>query len=162
MLFCSGSSSSSSAELGSPWLPAPSEGSAHQTWQRLLPAASGVGDRPGDYAASRPAASGVSIRRRADVERLAGCRGVQDRPPAYQTADEADGIEALYRRRRTTKPEPGHKLPVSAARDGGARSRTSVGYGHHLHPDGARLRLSGCCARLVQPPRVNCSRILVF
>jgi integrase-like protein len=28
-----------------------------------------------------------------------------------------------------------------------------VGDGHHLHPDGARLRLSGGCARLIQPPR---------
>jgi len=28
-----------------------------------------------------------------------------------------------------------------------------VGDGHYLHPDGARLRLSGGCARLVQPSR---------
>ena len=31
--------------------------------------------------------------------------------------------------------------------------------GHHLHPDGARLRLFGCRARLVQPSRVVVARI---
>ena len=31
------------------------------------------------------------------------------------------GIEALPRRPRTTKPEPGHGVPVSAARYGGTR-----------------------------------------
>ena len=63
------------------------------------------------------------------------------------------GIEALYRRPRTTKPEPGHKIypyllrgmAIDAAEPG-------LGDGHHLHPDGARLRLSGRGARLVQPP----------
>src|SRR5665647_2129144 len=63
------------------------------------------------------------------------------------------GIEALYRRPRTTKPEPGHKIyPLSAAQDGGHAAEPCVGDGHHVHPDGARLRLSGRCARLVQPP----------
>jgi len=33
-----------------------------------------------------------------------------DRPSACQNADERMGIEALYRRPRTTKPEPGHKI----------------------------------------------------
>ena len=62
------------------------------------------------------------------------------------------GIEALYRRPRTTKPEPGHKnLPVSAARLGDHATESGVGDGHHLHPDGARLRLSGRGTRLVQP-----------
>ena len=32
------------------------------------------------------------------------------RTPAYTDADAADGIEALYRRPRTTKPEAGHKI----------------------------------------------------
>ena len=64
------------------------------------------------------------------------------------------GIEALYRRPRTTKPEPGHKiLPVSAARDGDCPAEPGVGDGHHVHPDGTRLCLSGRCARLVQPSR---------
>jgi transposase InsO family protein len=34
-----------------------------------------------------------------------------------------------------------------------------VGDGHHLHPDGARLGLFGCRARLVQPPRAAVARI---
>ena len=54
----------------------------HQPRQRLLSAASGVGGRSRDHAAARPAASGVPFRRFADVARSAGCRGVQDRPPA--------------------------------------------------------------------------------
>ena len=41
------------------------------------------------------------------------------------------GIEALYRRPRTTKPEPGHKnLSISAARDGDHAAEPGVGDGH--------------------------------
>ena len=54
------------------------------------------------------------------------------------------GIEALYRRPRTTKPEPGHMiypyllrgLEICAAEPG-------VGDGHHVHSDGEGLRLPG-------------------
>jgi len=60
------------------------------------------------------------------------------------------GIEAL-------PPSPHHQararsqdLPVSAARSDGRAAEPGVGDGHHLHPDGARLRLSGRSARLVQ------------
>ena len=35
---------------------------------------------------------------------------MQDRPSACEDADAADGDRALYRRPRTTKPEPGHKV----------------------------------------------------
>src|SRR5476651_329158 len=65
------------------------------------------------------------------------------------------GIEALYRKPNTSKPAPGHKiypyllhLPVPAARRGGRAAQPGVGDGHHLHPDGARLRLSGGGGRL--------------
>jgi len=60
------------------------------------------------------------------------------------------GIEALYRRPRTTKPEPGHKIYPYLLR-GMAIKRPGVGDGHHLHPNGAWLRLSGRGARLVHP-----------
>ena len=64
------------------------------------------------------------------------------------------GIEALYRRPRTTQARAGPQdLPVSAARARDHAAEPGVGDGHHLHPDGARLRLSGGGARLVQPPR---------
>ena len=64
------------------------------------------------------------------------------------------GIEALYRHPRTTKPEPGAQdLSVFAARNGDCPAQPGVGDGHHLHPDGAWLRLSGRRARLVQPSR---------
>ena len=35
---------------------------------------------------------------------------MQDRPPSCEDADAADGARGLYRRPRTTKPEPGHKI----------------------------------------------------
>ena len=53
------------------------------------------------------------------------------------------GIEALYRRPRTTKPEPGHKIYPYLLR-GLAITRPNQVWaiGHYLHRDGARLRLT--------------------
>ena len=59
------------------------------------------------------------------------------------------GIEALYRRRITKTGRWAQDLPVSAARPGGGSSEPGVGHGHHLHSDGTRLCLSGCCGGLV-------------
>ena len=116
---------------------------AHQPWQRLLPRASGVGDRPGGDAASRPAASGVSFRRLADVARLAVCRWVQDRPSSYQNADAADGDRGALSPSAYDEAGAGPQyLPVSAARDRDHAAEPGVGDGHHLHPDGARLHLA--------------------
>jgi len=53
------------------------------------------------------------------------------------------GIEALYRRPRTTKPEPGHKIYPYLLRGMRLSGRTGVGDGHHVHPMGTRLCLSG-------------------
>ena len=53
------------------------------------------------------------------------------------------GIEALYRRPRTTKPEPGHKVYPYRLRGLSIERRPCVGDRHNLHPDGARLGLSG-------------------
>ena len=54
---------------------------------------------------------------------------------------------------RMTKPKPGHKIyPVSAARYGDHAAEPGLGDGHHLHPDGAWLRLSRCRAGLGDPP----------
>ena len=62
------------------------------------------------------------------------------------------GIAAIYRRPNTSKPAPGHKIyPYSAAQVEDRTGRSSVGDGHHLHPDGARLRLPGGGRRRVQP-----------
>ena len=61
-------------------------------------------------------------------------------PSACWDPDEAHGIEAVYRRRDTSKPAPGHKiypyLLPRGPRDG--RVANSLGDGHHLYPDGAR------------------------
>jgi len=63
------------------------------------------------------------------------------------------GIEALYRRPRTTKPEPGHKIyPYLLRGMEITRPKPGLGNGHHLHPDGARLRVSRCRSRLGNPP----------
>src|SRR5213595_638351 len=62
------------------------------------------------------------------------------------------GIEALYRRPRTTKPEPGHKIYPYLPRHGDHAPKPGLGNGHHLHPDGARLRVSRCRSRLGNPP----------
>ena len=66
------------------------------------------------------------------------------------------GIEALYRRPRTSTPEPSHKIDLSilVARHGDHAAESSVGDGHHIHSDGERLCLSCRRTRLVQPPRV--------
>ena len=70
------------------------------------------------------------------------------------------GIEALYRHPRTTKPEPGHKIYPYLLRGLEITRPNQVwADGHHLHPDGARLRLSGRCARLVQPSCAVVARI---
>jgi putative transposase len=60
------------------------------------------------------------------------------------------GIEAIYRKPNTSRPAPGHKIyPAHAA---GHPAGSGLGDGHHIHPDGARLRLSRRRRRLVQPP----------
>src|SRR5208282_5566160 len=130
-------------------------GSEHQPWQHLLPATAGAGSRSRDHAASRSAAPGVPLRRLANAERPAGCRWVQDRPPACENADAADGDRGAlspsgYNHARA-RPQD---LPVSAAGDGDYAAKPSLGDGHHVHSDGAGLRLSRRCARLVQPPCV--------
>ena len=60
------------------------------------------------------------------------------------------GIEALYRRQRTTKPSR-HKIYRYLLRGEASPTEPGFGDGPHLYPDGARLRLSGRCAGLVQP-----------
>ena len=53
-----------------------------------------------------------------------------DRPPSCEDTDAADGYRALYRRPRTTKPEPGHDYP-SAARRRDHTAKPGVGDGHY-------------------------------
>ena len=76
-----------------------------QPRQRLLSAAPGIGRRSGCHATSRSAALGVSLRRFAYVARPAGFAGVQDRPPARQDANAADGDSRLINRRSFAKSQ---------------------------------------------------------
>src|SRR5258708_31225268 len=43
-------------------------------------------------------------------------------------------------------------LSISVARHGDHAPKPGLGNGHHLHPDGARLRVSRCRSRLGDPP----------
>jgi len=67
------------------------------------------------------------------------------------------GITALYRRPNTSKPAPGHKIYPYLLRSTAVERPNQVwamgrwGDGHHVHPDGAWLRLSRRGGRLVQP-----------
>src|SRR5204863_3029803 len=81
-----------------------------QPWQCLLPATSGVGDRPGGDATSRPAASGVSFAGSRMLQGLLVAEGCKIGRRHVKTLMKRMEIEALYRRPRTTKPEPGHKI----------------------------------------------------
>jgi putative transposase len=75
--------------------------------------------------------------------------GLRGRAQARRHADARMGIEALYRKPNTSKPAPGAQgLPVPAARAGDRAAQPGLGDGHHLHPDGARLRLPGGGGRL--------------
>lgn len=50
------------------------------------------------------------------------------------------GIEALYRRPRTTKPETETQdLPVLATRARDHATQSGLSDGHHVHPDGQGL-----------------------
>src|SRR6476660_6036415 len=109
--------------------------------------------RPRDHAAPRSVALGVPIRRLADVERPAGCRGEQDRPPACQNADAADGDRSALS--PTAHNEAGawpQDLSLSAARHGDHASEPGLGHGYYLHPDGPWLRVSRRRAGLGDPP----------
>ena len=99
------------------------------------------------------AAPGVSLRRFAYVARPAGFAGVQDRPPSCEDADAADGdrgaLSPSAHHQARARPQD---LSVSAARDGDHAAEPGLGDGHHVHPDGAWLRLSRCRAGLGDPP----------
>jgi putative transposase len=71
------------------------------------------------------------------------------------------GIEAIYRRPNASKPTPARPqdLPVSAAGRDGRAAEPSLGDGHNVHPDVARLRLSCRRRRLVQPARAFTSGV---
>ena len=62
------------------------------------------------------------------------------------------GIEALDRRPRTTRPEPGHKICPYLLRHGDHATEPGLADGHHLHPGGARFCLPRRRARLGDPP----------
>ena len=60
------------------------------------------------------------------------------------------GVEAIYRRPNTSKPEPGHKIyPYLLRKLTVNRPQSGVGNRHHIYPHETRLCLSGGHRRLV-------------
>ena len=93
------------------------------------------------------------LRRLADAARPVGGRGVQGRPSSREDADAADGDrDALSPSAHDQARARPRGLSVPAARPDDRAAEPGVGDGHHLHSDGAWLRLSGRGARLVQSP----------
>ena len=81
---------------------------------------------------------------------------------ARENADEADGDRGAYRRPRTTKPEQVTRSIRICCATGDHAAQPGVGDGHHLHPDGPRLRLSGSRARLVEPPASGMAAVITM
>ena len=80
--------------------------------------------------------------------------GVDDRPPPCRHADEAHGDRGDLSPAEHVETRAGPQdLSLSAARREGRAAEPGLGDGHHLYPDGARLRLSRRRRRLVQPAR---------
>ena len=65
------------------------------------------------------------------------------------------GIEALAPQPGTSKRAPGHKISLPAAQAGDHPGQPGMGAGHHLHPDGPRVRLSHRSGGRGQPPRAS-------
>ena len=64
------------------------------------------------------------------------------------------GIEAIYRRPRTTRPDSGHKgVSLPAQRPSDQRGEPGLGDRHRLCPDGAGIHVPGSHHGLAQPVR---------
>ena len=91
---------------------------------------------------------------------LLGRRGLAGRPPACRHADEAHGHRGdLSPAQHVESPRQGTRSTLSAARPEDRAAEPGLGDGHHIHPHGARLRLSGRGGRLVQPPRAGLAAV---
>src|SRR6476646_9427918 len=70
-------------------------------------------------------------------------RGARDRPPAREDADAADGNrDALSPSAHHQARARSQDLSVSVARHRDHAAEPGLGHGHHVHSNGARLRLS--------------------
>jgi hypothetical protein len=58
------------------------------------------------------------------------------------------GLEAIYRRPRTSKPEPGHKIYRYLLR---GLNKSGVGVRSDIYSDGERISVFGCSNGLEQP-----------
>ena len=83
------------------------------------------------------------LRGLADAARPARLRGVQVGRRHVATLMRRMGIEALYRRpARASRSPATRSIPICCAAWRSTAPEPGLGDRHHLHPDGARLRLS--------------------
>jgi hypothetical protein len=76
------------------------------------------------------------------------------RSQAHKNADEKDGNRGHISQSEYFEARSGaQNLPVFIEEYCSLASQPSLGYGYHLYPNGAWLRLSGRSSGLVQPPR---------
>ena len=111
-------------------------------------------------ARDRRAAPGAPVRGRAHAARHAQGTRLRGRAQARGHADARMGIEALYRKPNTSKRHPQHLIyPYLLRGLAIERANQVVGDGHHVHPDGARLRVPGRDHRLAQPQGAGLGRV---
>ena len=116
---------------------------------------------PDADAADRRAAPGAPVRGRAHAARSARQRRLRGRPQARGHADAQDG-------HRGAVPQAQHeqarirRIPMYPYLLRGLaieRANQVWAHGHHVHPDGARLRVPGRRHRLVQPQGAGLARV---
>ena len=82
----------------------------HQQVQPELPAQGDLPGGPGRDEGDGPAVPEHALLRVKTIEGLAGQAGSHGEPEAGPASDADYGIRAIYRRPRTSKPGPGHKI----------------------------------------------------
>jgi len=128
------------------------EGARDKPRQRLFSAPAGFGGRSRHHAAHGRAASGLSVAGSRMLRDLLALEGIKTGRLHVATLMKRMAIEAIYRKPNTSKPMPGHKIIRISCASACDEARSGLGNGYYVRSYGARLCLSRCSDRLVQPP----------
>jgi len=129
------------------------EGARDKPRQRLFSAPAGFGGRSRHHAAHGRAASGLSVRWQPDAPRLLALEGIKTGRLHVATLMKRMAIEAIYRKPNNIEADArAQDLSVSPAQSACDEARSGLGNGYYVRSYGARLCLSRCSDRLVQPP----------
>ena len=113
-----------------------------------------------DHAADRRTASRSSVHGRPDAARHVDSRGRFDWPTPCGDADETHGDRGNLSSSEHQQTRAGPQdIPLSVAQAEDRTAQPCLGDGHRLHPDDARLRLSGGGGRLGDPAGSFASRV---